>query len=364
MLLDASNSTRSVEAEKAPDYAQALKARLTDVVKARQTLSIGSFSGNATRVRWIEQDLTTDVDAGPENYDDAVVNATRCLQDFITKASADGPVEPGTDVLGAATAGFEKVRAVKGERAVILATDGLSTVGCASLEKAAIGQTTVLENIVSLCNTRGNETGKAPDGTKLSLVGVGHPAVGASTPSTGQLIWLGQLWTRLCETTGVLKENCAVDTVSVMGKAPQRAPSGNVADPEITFPKPGDGVDGDKVITWSLGDSDMVLFDFDSDQLRAEGLTQLDQVASKIKQYPNATTTVTGHTDARGTNEYNLGLSQRRAAAVRAALLNKGVTTKVETQWFGEEKPLCPHSSDEQAMKCNRRVEIVTNKGW
>lgn len=362
VLLDASNSTRSADAEKSPDYAMALKDRLREIVKGRQTVSIGSFSGNATRVRWTGQKLYTDVDAAEENYEDAVANATECLQGFVRSASADGPVEAGTDVLGAATAGFDKVRDANGERSVVLATDGLATVGCASLEKAAIGQTDVLENIVSLCTSRVGETGRAPDGTKLSFVGVGHPAVGAPTPSTGQLLWLGQLWTRLCETTGVAKGNCVVDTVSTMGRAPGRPPAGDVGDPEVKFAKPGEGVDGDKVITWSLGDSDLVLFDFDSDRLKTEGVAQLARVAAKIKQYPAATTTITGHTDARGTNDYNMGLSQRRAEAVRAVLINNGVTTKVETRWFGEEKPLCPNSDDEQAMKCNRRVEIVTDK--
>ncbi|HEX7301500.1 OmpA family protein, partial [Lentzea sp.] len=169
---------------------------------------------------------------------------------------------------------------------------------------------------------------------------------------------------RLCEATGVRPENCAIETGSVVGKSPQRPPSGDMSDPEVAFPAPEDGVDGEKEIVWALGDSDLVLFDFDSDRLKREGVAQLEKVAAKIKEYPRASTMISGHTDSRGTNEYNLGLSQRRAEAVRAVLRNSGVTTNIETRWFGEEKPLCPNSDDEQAMKCNRRVEIVTNKGW
>lgn len=362
VLLDASNSTRSADAGKAPDYAGAVRDRLREAVKAGQTVSIGSFSGNATTVRWAERRLRTDSGASIENKASAEANALKCLENFVTQASADEPLVPGSDVLGAATAGFEELRDQQGELRLILATDGLSTTGCASLEKAAVGRMDVLENIVSLCTSRSAQTGTAPNGLKLTMVGIGHPSIGSPTPSTGQLLWLGQLWQRLCAVMNVQKENCAIETGSVMGKPAQRLPAPDMADPEIGFPKPEDGVDGEKEIVWAIGDSDLVLFEFDTPHLMREGIAQIERIAEKIKQYPGATTMITGHTDHRGTNAYNMDLSQRRAEAVRTVLRNNGVTA-VETRWFGEEKPLCP-GADEPAMKCNRRVEIVTNKGW
>lgn len=362
VLVDASNSTRSDEADKAPDYAAALRDRLQQAVEHKRLVSIGSFSGSAAAVKWSERGLRTDDGANSQNRQLAVQNATKCLQQAVSQAAAEKPLERGTDVLGAATAAFEELRTRTGSLEVVLATDGLATVGCASLEKAAIGRMDALENVVSLCKTRIGELGKAPDGTKLSLVGVGHPAIGAPKPSTGQLMWLGELWRRLCETTGVKMVDCEVSTGSVTGSSPRRAPHADLADPVVAFPKPEDGVDGEKEIVWALGDSDLVLFEFDTHHLKPQGIAQIERIAEKIKQYPRATTTITGHTDHRGTNAYNMGLSERRAEAVRTVLRNNGVTA-VETRWFGEEKPLCP-GEDEPAMQCNRRVEIVTNKGW
>ena len=66
-----------------------------------------------------------------------------------------------------------------------------------------------------------------------------------------------------------------------------------------------------------------------------------------------------GHTDERGTREYNIGLGERRAQTVRRALLLQGVAeTQVATVSYGEERPAAA-GSDEVAWAQNRRVEIV-----
>ena len=66
-----------------------------------------------------------------------------------------------------------------------------------------------------------------------------------------------------------------------------------------------------------------------------------------------------GHTDERGSREYNIGLGERRSQAVRRALMLQGVgATQISTVSYGEERPAAT-GSDEEAWGMNRRVEIV-----
>jgi peptidoglycan-associated lipoprotein len=102
-----------------------------------------------------------------------------------------------------------------------------------------------------------------------------------------------------------------------------------------------------------------IYFDFDSSEIKGEGT---DIVAAHAKYLAaNATTRVRleGHTDERGSREYNIGLGERRAQAVRRALLLQGASDKqISTVSYGEERPAVP-GHDEAAWAKNRRVEIV-----
>ncbi len=95
------------------------------------------------------------------------------------------------------------------------------------------------------------------------------------------------------------------------------------------------------------------LFNFNSFTLKAGAYPELDRVARILNQYPQTRIRVEGHTDSRGTAEYNMKLSQRRAEAVANALIQRGVDpVRITTIGFGESQPV---SSDASA---NRRVEI------
>lgn len=102
-----------------------------------------------------------------------------------------------------------------------------------------------------------------------------------------------------------------------------------------------------------------VYFDFDSSEIRGEGT---DIVAAHAKYLAANTSTrvrLEGHTDERGSREYNIGLGERRAQAVRRALLLQGATDKqISTVSYGEERPAVP-GHDEPAWAKNRRVEII-----
>jgi peptidoglycan-associated lipoprotein len=101
-----------------------------------------------------------------------------------------------------------------------------------------------------------------------------------------------------------------------------------------------------------------VYFDFDRDQLREDGTATLDAKSAILLANPSITLVVTGHTDERGTAEYNLALGQRRAAAVKRYMVGKGVGEgRLTTQSLGDSQPAAA-GSDEAAYQQNRRAEF------
>ncbi len=100
-------------------------------------------------------------------------------------------------------------------------------------------------------------------------------------------------------------------------------------------------------------------FDFDSNTVRPEYLDAIAAHGRRLAANPGLKLRVEGHTDERGTREYNVGLSERRAQAVQRLLLFQGATKgQAETVSYGEELPKA-FGHDEQAWSQNRRVELV-----
>jgi peptidoglycan-associated lipoprotein len=101
-----------------------------------------------------------------------------------------------------------------------------------------------------------------------------------------------------------------------------------------------------------------VYFDFDRDQLRDDAIAVLDQKAAVLLANPSVTLIITGHTDERGTAEYNLALGQRRAAQVKRYLTSKGVgDDRLTTRSLGDSQPAV-QGTDEAAYQQNRRAEF------
>lgn len=97
-----------------------------------------------------------------------------------------------------------------------------------------------------------------------------------------------------------------------------------------------------------------VFFDFDSAALKPGAYTEIDRIAGVLNQYPQTTIMVAGHTDTRGSEAYNLDLSQRRAEAVENVLIQRGVDSRrIQAVGYGESQPV----SSSDAM--NRRVEVI-----
>lgn len=102
-----------------------------------------------------------------------------------------------------------------------------------------------------------------------------------------------------------------------------------------------------------------LLFDVNSADIRATTGTNVDQIAQILKKYPENNLAVEGHTDADGTEAYNMALSQKRAQAVAAKLISNGVPAQhVVSQGMGEGRPVADNRSPAGKAR-NRRVELV-----
>ena len=101
-----------------------------------------------------------------------------------------------------------------------------------------------------------------------------------------------------------------------------------------------------------------VKFDFDKSRVKEESYGDIKNLADFMKQYPQTSTVVEGHTDSVGTDAYNQGLSERRANAVRDVLVNQyGVEGgRVNAVGYGESRPVADNATSE-GRAINRRVE-------
>lgn len=113
----------------------------------------------------------------------------------------------------------------------------------------------------------------------------------------------------------------------------------------------GEGI----LVTFDSG----ILFDYDSATVKPAARDNLRTLAASLDKYPGTNVMLVGHTDADGSDTYNQGLSERRAAAAAAYLASQGVPrTRIDATGRGESEPVA--SNDTAAGKAqNRRVEIA-----
>jgi peptidoglycan-associated lipoprotein len=99
-----------------------------------------------------------------------------------------------------------------------------------------------------------------------------------------------------------------------------------------------------------------IYFDLDQSSLRNDAREALQKNYQALKEHGDWEVLVEGHCDERGTTEYNLGLGQRRAAAVRAYYMTLGIQgTRIATISYGKEKPVCEEHNEDCWSK-NRRA--------
>jgi outer membrane protein OmpA-like peptidoglycan-associated protein len=116
--------------------------------------------------------------------------------------------------------------------------------------------------------------------------------------------------------------------------------------------------DTDRGLVLTLGD---VLFDTGAATLKPGAATTIDRLAQFMRDYPERSVRIEGHTDAAGSDETNQALSERRAQAVREALVARGLDAgRIDTLGYGEARPIAGNDSPAGRQQ-NRRVEIVVS---
>lgn len=104
-----------------------------------------------------------------------------------------------------------------------------------------------------------------------------------------------------------------------------------------------------------------VLFDFDKSVIKPEGKVIIDEVIAYLKKYPKDTVTIEGHCCSIGTDEYNMGLGQRRADAVKKYMVENGIdASRITTISYGESRPAVPNDTPANRRLNRRAVFVIT----
>ena len=136
-------------------------------------------------------------------------------------------------------------------------------------------------------------------------------------------------------------------------------PNGCALEGDCRKPRPGEQVDANGCAIDRSFILRGVKFEFDSDRLTPAAREILNEVAATLQAYPNLDVELEGHTDAVGTDNYNLGLSERRAVAVKAYLEGRGITgRRMRPVGYGESQPIASNDT-EDGREENRRVELT-----
>jgi OmpA-OmpF porin, OOP family len=317
-------------------------------------VSFGTFDGSSATVDWKLAGAVLPAPTG-DSAETAAEQQTaqNCLTSTVNSAITAPPQAPGTDVMAALAAAGQQLQGAPASvrKNAVLITDGLSNTGCLNLSNViSKGQSasTVLES----CPERA--TLALLHGVGLQLDGIGYQATQPPLDTVEQT-WVQSYWTSMCT---ALQVASPASCVAASSRDTTRASaSSRLSDPAITFPT----VSGHTAVVPVPSD---LLFAFDSAALSTSGEAYLALLAGRVKAAGRGITEVIGHTDATGGASYNLGLSQRRAAAVSAYLAALGFA-RVTAVGLGEADPACtPQYTAAGApipscMAQNRRVQIM-----
>jgi outer membrane protein OmpA-like peptidoglycan-associated protein len=198
---------------------------------------------------------------------------------------------------------------------LVLIILGLMTMGCASLSNteqgAAIG--------ASAGGAAGAAIGKAAGGTAEGAI------IGAVVGGTAGAI-IGQRMDRKAEE---LEDELANAEIERVGEGIK-----------VTF-------------------DNAILFDFDSANLRPTARTNLDELATSMDDFEGSELLIVGHTDSKGSEDYNMRLSERRAGAAAEYLIEEGIRpSRITTVGRGESEPVASNETAEGRQQ-NRRVEVA-----
>jgi peptidoglycan-associated lipoprotein len=151
-----------------------------------------------------------------------------------------------------------------------------------------------------------------------------------------------------------LKALSAVAAIALLAACESRPDASGAQTGAGAGPRPGSQED-----LIAQAGADRVFFDFDRAVIRPDGRETLDRQAAWFGRLPEVRANIEGHTDERGTREYNLALGQRRANATRDYLVARGVSgARLATISYGKDRPAAL-GSDEAAWAQNRRAVTV-----
>ena len=175
---------------------------------------------------------------------------------------------------------------------------------------------------------------------------------------TNELCWRDATWTPATAAAGC---DGAIAAPRAAAPAPAPAPRAAAPAPAAAAPRaaapaarPAPPPAAATKVTYAAD----TFFDFDKSVLKADGKAKLDDLAGKVKAINLEVIIAVGHTDATGSDAYNQKLSVKRADAVKAYLITKGIEkNRVYTEGKGEKQPVADNKTDAGRSK-NRRVEI------
>jgi len=178
-----------------------------------------------------------------------------------------------------------------------------------------------------------------------------EPAIGVVNANGSRQVFPGNTTTYTLTATGPGGSNTQTASVNVTAVTPPAPPP---APPKRSL---------SDILSSEVQDA---YFDYDQSTIREDARSVLTRDADGLKgifnDYPTATIVVEGHADERGSAEYNLGLSDRRATAAKEFLVQLGVAAdKLKPVSYGKERPQCAES-DESCWQKNRRVHFSTGQ--
>ena len=197
---------------------------------------------------------------------------------------------------------------------IALSVAGLMTTGCKNMSKSQKG----------------------------AIIGAaGGAAVGAGVGSAAKNTALGAI---IGATVGGV-------TGAVIGKQMDKEAKELSTIPGAEVKRVGEGIN----VTFESG----VLFPVDQATLSSNAQTKVKDLATVFNKYPDSYILIEGHTDASGSNDHNMQLSERRAKAVAAFLQQQNVeSSRIKTAWYGENQPKVANTTEANKAQ-NRRVEFA-----